>query len=283
MILILSENKDLKLLLTYFKYFLYGLIQGITEFLPISSSAHLKVISILLGVEDPGSSISAIVQLGSVIAILFYFRNDIHEFLKKKDNKNFSLFNSKIIKSIFIGTFSILFLGSLIKYSIPNFTYSFLRSNFLIGLISIFTGFLMYLADHKKNNKITLKNHSYLNSFLIGVGQSFAIIPGVSRSGITISIALLLGWKRVDSARYSFLLGIPSISIAAFVEIIDSLSNHLFFNLGPLLIGLFTAFITSFLSIRFFIKYISFKGLKIFVIYKFAFGILLLLSDGWFN
>ncbi len=262
--------------MNYLKYIFYGIIQGLTEFLPISSSAHLKVLSEFFGLQDPGYSLSAIVQIGSVLAIIIYFRKDIQNFNLNSLVNNY-WYKNKILISIFIGSFSILFLGAIVKFVIPQFYESYLRSNFLIGIISIFTGFLMYLSQLARNKNITLENHSYLNSFLIGLAQSFAIIPGVSRSGITITIALLIGWKRVDAAKFSLMLGIPAISIAAIVEIFSSSKSFLFLSFGPLFLALISAFITSYISIKFLIRYISLKGLKIFIFYKIFFGLLLLL------
>ncbi len=262
--------------MNYLKYLFYGIIQGFTEFLPISSSAHLKVLSEFFGLQDPGSSLSAIVQIASVLALLIYFRKDIRtingfSFVNKYFYKN------KIFISILIGSISIVFIGGFVKFIIPQFYESYLRSDVLIGIISILTALLMWLSQLTKNKNITLENHNFLNSFLIGIAQSFAIIPGVSRSGITITMALLLGWKRVDAAKFSFLLGIPAISLAALVEIFSSIKSNQLLSYGPLFVALISAFITSYISIKFLIRYISFKGLKIFIFYKLFFGMFVLL------
>ena len=261
--------------MNYLKYLFYGIIQGFTEFLPISSSAHLKVLSEFFGLQDPGSSLSAIVQIASVLALIIYFRKDIRTINSTASVNNY-FYKYKLFISIFIGSISIMFLGGFVKFVIPQFYQTYLRSNVLIGIISILTSILMYLAQLRKNKDISLENHSFLNSFLIGLAQSFAIIPGVSRSGITITMALLLGWKRVDAARFSFLLGIPAISLAALVEIFSSIRGNLFISYGPLFVALISAFITSYISIKFLIRYISLKGLKIFIFYKLFFGILIL-------
>jgi len=273
--LILKQNILLEPFLNYLKYLFYGIIQGLTEFLPISSSAHLKVLSEFFGLEDPGSSLTAIVQIASVLALLVYFRKDIRT-TKGIGLVNNYFYRNKLLISIFIGSLSIIFLGGFVKIIIPQFYESYLRSQLLIGIISILTALLMYLSQLTKNRDISLENHSLFNSFLIGLAQSFAIIPGVSRSGITISIALLLGWKRIDAAKFSFLLGIPAISLAAFVEIFTSIKENLFISYGPLFVALISAFITSYISIKFLIRYVSMKGLKIFIFYKLFFGLLIL-------
>ena len=278
MILLLDYLLDNKLL-DYFRFIFYGLIQGFTEFIPISSTAHLKIISALFGFNDPGSSLSAIIQSGSVFAIFWYFRKNIYNINNlniKKINKSF--LSNKLYKSIFLATIPIVFMGGIIKLFFPGFSYSFLRSNLSIALVSILMALIMLFADISTNRSINLRNHKYINSLFIGIAQAFAIIPGVSRSGATISIALLSGWERKDAAKFSFLLGIPAISLAAIVEFLSSMNQYSTFPFLPLVIGLVTTFFSSLLAIDFFIKYISSNGLKIFIYYRLVFGILILLN-----
>ena len=263
----------------YLKFILYGLIQGLTEFIPVSSTAHLKIISIVLGIDDPGTSLSATIQLGSVLAIAWYFRNDIFNF-KCQSSKKFLeyLLHERLFKSILIGTIPIVLLGGSIRLFIPYFFDNILRSNLSIALVSFLMAFFMYLADCSKRGSINIKNHNYSDSFLIGFFQAFAICPGVSRSGITISSALISGWERGDAAKFSFLLGMPAISLAAIVEFIFSFKD--FFSIGflPLFVGLITTFLSSLLAIDFLLKYFSSNGLKIFIIYRVIFGVVILLN-----
>ena len=263
----------------YLKFVLYGLIQGLTEFIPVSSTAHLKVISIFLGIDDPGPSLSATIQLGSVFAIAFYFRNDIFNF-RNQSSKNILeyLTHEKLLSSILIGTIPIILLGGIIKIFASQFFDNVLRSNISIALVSLLMAFFMYLADSSKRGSINIKNHNYSNSFLIGFFQAFAIFPGVSRSGVTISSALISGWERGDAAKFSFLLGMPAISLAAIVEFISSFND--FFSLGflPLLVGFVTTFLSSLLAIDLLLKYFSSNGLKIFIIYRVIFGVVILLN-----
>ena len=267
------------MLLEYLKFFLYGLIQGLTEFIPVSSTAHLKVIPLLLGIEDPGSSISAIIQIGSVLAICFYFRNDI---LKVKGQSLKDIFNNSLHKSLFrsilIGTVPIILFGGTIKLFVPYFFDKILRSNLSIALISFLMAIFMYIADSSKKGSINLKNHNYSDSFLIGLFQAFAIFPGVSRSGVTISTALVSGWERGDAAKFSFLLGIPAISLAAIVEFISSYNELSTFSFSPLIVGLITTFLSSLLAINFLLKYFSSNGLKLFIVYRVVFGVVVLLN-----
>ena len=263
----------------YLIFILYGLIQGLTEFIPVSSTAHLKVISLFLGIEDPGPSLSATIQFGSVLAIVWYFRNDIFRFRSQSSKKFLEyLLHERLIKSILIGTIPIVLLGGSIKLLIPSFFEKILRSNLSIALVSFLMAFIMYLADSSKRGSINIRNHNYSNSFLIGFFQAFAIFPGVSRSGVTISSALISGWERGDAAKFSFLLGMPAISLAAIVEFIYSFNE--FFSLGllPLFVGLITTFFSSLLAIDFLLKYFSSNGLKIFIIYRVIFGVVILLN-----
>ena len=263
----------------YLKFILYGLIQGFTEFIPVSSTAHLKVISFFFGIDDPGGSLSAIIQFGSVLALIWYFRNDIFK-LKSKANKNFFnyLIHKRLFRSIFIGTMPIILLGGTIKLFVPNFFDEVLRSNLSIALVSFLMAIFMYRADSSKKGSINLNNHNYSDAVLIGFSQAFAIFPGVSRSGVTISTALISGWERVDAAKFSFLLGMPAISLAAIVEFISSFNEFSSFSFLPLIVGLITTFLSSLLAIYFLLKYLSSNGLKIFIVYRVIFGIVILLN-----
>ena len=263
----------------FLKFIFYGIIQGLTEFIPVSSTAHLKIISLLFGINDPGSSLSAIIQIGSVFAIFWYFRKSIFNFNNTNSrNIRYSFFFNKLNKSIFIGTIPIVFFGGFIKLFLPGFTDSFLRSNLSIALVSILMSLIMLLADSATKKSINLNNYKYLNSLYIGIAQAFAILPGVSRSGATISMALFSGWNRKDAAKFSFLLGIPAISLAAIVEFFSAINQFSSFPFLPLSVGLITTFFFSLLAIDFCIKYISSNGLKIFIYYRLAFGILILLN-----
>ena len=263
----------------YLEFVLYGLIQGFTEFIPVSSTAHLKVIPLTLGIDDPGASLSAIIQFGSVTAVIWYFRKDIFKLKSQSSKKIFDFFlDSKLLKSIFIGNIPIVLLGGSIKLFFPYSFDRMLRSNLSIALVSMLMSLFMYAADRSKKGSINLKNHNYSDSFLIGFTQAFAIIPGFSRSGVTISTALISGWERKNAAKFSFLLGIPAISLAAIVELIYSFNEINSFNFLPLIIGLISTFLSSLLAIDFLLKYVSSNGLKLFIIYRIIFGVLILLN-----
>ncbi len=265
--------------LEYLKFILYGLIQGFTEFIPVSSTAHLKVISLFFGIEDPGPSLSAIIQFGSVLALGWYFKDEIFK-LRIQTSKNIFefLLHSTLIRSILIGTIPIILLGGTIKLFFPYFFDEILRSNISIALISFLMAIFMYIADSSKKGTIKIKNHNYLNSLLIGFFQAFAIFPGVSRSGITISAALVLGWERRDAAKFSFLLGMPAISFAAVFEFIYSFNEIFSFGFYPIIVSLTMSFLSSLLAIDLLLKYFSMNGLKLFIIYRVLFGLIILLN-----
>ena len=263
----------------YLKFILYGLIQGLTEFIPVSSTAHLKILSLFFGINDPGPSLSAIIQIGSVFALFWYFRKEIFK-LRSQSSKSFFdyLLYERFFKSILIGTIPILLLGGSIKLFSPYFFEKILRSNLSIALVSFVMAIFMYMADISKKGSINLKNHNYSDSFLIGFSQAFAIIPGVSRSGVTISTALISGWERSDAAKFSFLLGIPAISIVAIVEFIYSFDEFYSFSFLPLIVGIITTFLSSLFAIDFLLKYFSSNGLKLFIVYRIAFSIVILMN-----
>ena len=263
----------------YFKFILYGLIQGLTEFIPVSSSAHLKVISLFFGIDDPGISLSAIIQLGSVFALAWYFKDDIFKLKNQLSKKNFYyLINKKLIWSILIATIPIILFGGSVKLFFINFFDKFFRSNLSIALVSFLMAFFMFLADKSKKGSINLKNHNYSDILWVGLSQAFAIFPGVSRSGVTISSALLTGWERGDAVKFSFLLGIPAISFSGFYELISSFNNLSSLSFYPLIVGLFTSFLSSLFAINFLVNYFSSNGLKIFILYRIVFGVLILLN-----
>jgi len=262
--------------LKYLEFILYGLVQGLTEFIPVSSTAHLKVISTVLGIDDPGPSLSAIIQLGSVLALFWYFRSDIFKLRKQSSKRIFDfLLHERLLRSILIGTIPIILLGGTIKLFLSYFFDNVFRSNLSIAIVSLLMAIFMYAADRSKKVSTNLRNHSYSDSFLIGCFQAFAIFPGVSRSGVTISTALITGWERSDAAKFSFLLGIPAISLAAIVEFISSFNQYSSYGFLPLIVGLSTTFVSSLFAIDFLIKYLSTNGLKLFIFYRVIFSVVI--------
>ena len=272
---------------TCLEYLVLGIIQGITEFLPISSTAHLKVVPMLLGWGDPGISITAVIQLGSIISVFIYFKNDLRKILKSISNsiayQNWREPKTKLGIAIIIGSIPILFAGILIKLFWHNFDSSFLRSIPSIGIVSIISAIFLYISERVGSKEKTINKVSGADGLIIGLSQVLALIPGASRSGITLSTALIKGWKREDAARFSFLIGIPAITLAGLVELKNALLSEFAVNTSiiPLSVGIASSAIVSWISIDWLIKYLQKNNAAIFIQYRLFFGLLTLTWWGW--
>ena len=264
-----------------FQSFLLGIIQGFTEFLPISSTAHLKVVPLLFGWNDPGISLSASLQLGSAFAIIFYFRNEISQiknsFYSIYTNRNFFKDeNTRLASYIFIASIPILSFGLFIKLFWSNYYDSQFRSLFSIGLISIVMSILLALSEIYGDKNKLFNDISLKDIILLGFSQSLAIFPGVSRSGVTLTSALFSGIERQTAARLSFLVGIPAITISGFVELVTLYRESSLLDLYPIIIGIITSFYSSLIAINFFLKFLSKNNTFVFVYYRLAFGAFIL-------
>ena len=263
------------------QYFILGIIQGITEFLPISSTAHLKVLPMMLGWDDPGVSVSATIQLGSIAAIIIYFRNDLKKIIKgivvAIIQKKYTEPNAQLGIALIIGSMPILLAGIYIKLFWNDFDISPIRSIPSISIVSILMAFLLAYAEKIGSRKKKLSSMKSIAGIWIGLGQMLAIIPGVSRSGISLTTALIYGFKREDAARFSFLLGIPAISIAGIIEFNNALSSEFTTGGLPLIIGIITSASVSWLTIDWLIIYLKRSSTKVFIIYRLLFGLLALI------
>tara|TARA_B100000965_G_C19480138_1_gene708124 strand:+ start:107 stop:943 length:837 start_codon:yes stop_codon:yes gene_type:complete len=264
-----------------FQSFLLGIIQGVTEFLPISSTAHLKVVPFLFGWNDPGTSISASLQLGSAFAVIFYFRNEVSQiknsFYSIYINRNFFKDeNTRLASYIFIASIPILTFGLFIKLFWSNYSDSQFRSLFSIGLISIVMSILLGLSENYGDKKKLFNDISLKDIILLGFSQSLAIFPGVSRSGVTLTSALFSGIERQTAARLSFLVGIPAITISGFVELVTLYRESSLLDLYPIIIGIISSFYSSLIAIDFFLKFLSKNNTFVFVYYRLAFGVFIL-------
>ncbi|MCF3576888.1 undecaprenyl-diphosphate phosphatase [Planktothrix agardhii] len=261
--------------------FFLGLIQGLTEFLPISSTAHLKVIPVILGWGDPGIEFTAIIQLGSIAAVVWFFWQDLTQVVtgswRAIQKKDYDSVDFRLALGIGLGTIPIVFFGLLIKIFIPDYDNSPLRSMEVIATASIVMAFLLGLAEKIGTRKRNFEHLTPRDGILMGLAQTLALIPGVSRSGSTITAGLFLGLERATAARFSFLLGIPAITLAGIVELksvfVDGIGN---IEILPLLVGLISATIFSYLSIAWLIRYLQSKSTWIFVWYRLAFGVAIL-------
>ncbi len=276
----------------YWQAFVLGIVQGLTEFLPISSSAHLKVIPAIFRWNDAGVSFDAVIQLGSIVAVVSYFWKDLSnitlgsiEAVRKKQYKTQEF---KLAVAIALGTIPILFGGLLIKILVPDYDKSPLRSLTAIAIASIVMSSLLALAEiFGQRGKTEEKRHfqrvRVIDGILMGLAQAMAIIPGVSRSGSTLTAGLFLGLDRVAATRFSFLLGIPAITIAGLVEFVSIIKKGFDVGAGQLAIGLFSSVIFSYLAIAWLLKFFQTHTTWVFVGYRLVFGALLLtgLSLGW--
>ena len=268
-------------LIICFKSFFLGIIQGFTEFLPISSTAHLKVLPYFFGWNDPGVSFSASVQLGSAVAIIYYFRNQISLIIDSffsalKHRKGFKDDDSRLSIYIFVASIPIFVFGLLIKIYWPNYSESNVRGLFSIAVTSIFMALLLALSEIYGKRKKLFADVNLNDVILLGFAQSLALFPGVSRSGITLTSALFSGIERQTAARLSFLVGIPAISISGLVELLSLIKVSSVIDILPIIIGIISSFFSSILAIDLFLKFLSKNNTLVFVYYRLAFGVFIL-------
>jgi undecaprenyl-diphosphatase len=260
--------------------FVLGVVQGLTEFLPISSTAHLRVVPALMGWNDPGVAYSAVIQLGSIIAVIAYFWKDLLGIaggsIKAITEKNMDSQDLRIATGIFVGTIPICIIGLLLKPILEE-SHGPLRSLQVIGTASIVMGLLLLLAEKLASHRRTIENVGVRDGLFMGLGQCLALIPGCSRSGSTLTVAMFLGLKRDDSARFSFLLGIPAITLAGLLELKEMLKVQLdMAAVTDLGVGLITSLIVSYASIAWLLKYLGKHSTWVFVAYRLVFGVALL-------
>ena len=257
-----------------------GVVQGLTEFLPISSTAHLKAVPALVGWGDPGVSVTAVIQLGSIVAVIAYFRTDLlcvmRGIVRAVVRGQWREPDARLGFAMAFGTAPILILGFLIKAFWPSYSTSALRSIPSIAVLSILMALLLALAEKLGPRLKTLPQVQGRDGLVVGLAQALAIIPGVSRSGSTLTASLFDGWQRADAARFSFLLGIPAITIAGLVELKDAVADPNTGGVLPLLVGIVSAAVVSWLAIDWLIRYLQRHSTWIFVAYRLVFGVALL-------
>ncbi len=253
---------------------LLGIVQGLTEFIPVSSTAHLRVIPALLGYPDPGAAYTAVIQLGTLVAVLVYFARDLVG-LPAALLKDPTSSEGRLPLLLAVGTVPIVIAGLVLKKQIETD----LRSLYVIAGALIVVGLAMAAIDRHaagRDAHRSLASITYGDAILVGLAQSLALVPGVSRSGATICMTLLLGFSRSDAARFSFLLSIPAIAGAGIFE-----ARTAFVGLGrdavpALLVGTTTAAVSGYLSIAWLIKWLGSHGMVGFAIYRVAAGAALL-------
>ncbi|MBP5941019.1 undecaprenyl-diphosphate phosphatase [Streptomyces acidiscabies] len=274
--------------MSWFESLILGLVQGLTEFLPVSSSAHLRLTAAFSGWEDPGAAFTAITQIGTEAAVLIYFRKDIGRIigawsksLFKKEMR--SDHDAKMGWLVIVGSIPIGVLGLTLKDQIEG-PFRDLR---ITATMLIVIGVVMGVADrlaardeadrrHRApKQRKALENLGVKDGLIFGLCQACALIPGVSRSGATITGGLFMGYKREAAARYSFLLAIPAVLASGLFETKDALeSDHV--SWGPTIFATGIAFVTGYVVISWFMKFISTKSFMPFVYYRIALGVVVI-------
>lgn len=263
-----------------------GLIQGLTEFLPISSSAHLFVVGKFLPTgADPGAAFTAVSQLGTETAVIVFFWRDIVRIIKAW----FGSLRGKVPRNdpdvrmgwlVIIGSLPIAALGVIFQSQIE----STLRNLWIVATTLIVFGLILAVADKVASQERELKDLSLKHGIIYGFAQALALIPGVSRSGGTITAGLLMGYTRESAARYSFLLAIPAVFGSGFYELYKIFAKHEGaqgpFGIGEIALATVIAFVVGYLIIGWFLKFISTKSFRPFVWYRIALGLALYLLLG---
>lgn len=276
-----------------FESIFLGIVQGLTEFLPISSSAHQRIAGeFFSNAQDPGARFTAITQIGTELAVLIFFRNDIKRIIAAWFNQNIrrkTLSDAHMLEArmgwlIIIGSVPIVFLGYLGKDIITNN----LRSLWLIASVMIIFGLILGWADHYGKKIRNLEDLNLRHGLMYGIAQSLALMPGVSRSGATIAMGRLLGYTREAALRYSFLLALPAVFGSGLYELKGALEDKAsvqLFSLSQTLVATSIAFIVGYAVIAWLLKFVQTKSFMPFIIYRVVLGcvLLVLLALGVIN
>ncbi len=272
--------------MTLFEATILGIVQGLTEFLPISSTAHLRIVPALAGWQDPGAAFTAIAQLGTLVAVLIYFRKDISVIIQGVvrgvlQGKPLESTEAKMGWMIAAGTIPIVILGLLFK----NHIETSLRSLYWISSALIILALVLSLAEWNIKNRLkkglplkTIDKIGWKEALLIGLAQSVALIPGASRSGVTITGGLFLNLSRETAARFSFLLSLPSVFAAALLELyktwaVIAASTE---NITNIIVATLVAGVVGYASIGFLLTYLKKHTTTIFIAYRLIAGVVIL-------
>src|SRR3990167_2585357 len=255
--------------MTYLLAILAGAIQGLTEFLPISSTGHLIIFEKIFGISQDsfGLAFDASLHLGTLLAIVLFFYKDYLKILN---------IGNKLLIKLAIGTVPAVFLGLLLEAQIET-TF---RQTWIVGLSLILFSFVFILAEKLGKKIKTKEKTTFVDSLVIGLFQSLALIPGISRSGSTISAGLFLGLKREEAAKLAFMLAGPVIAGAGLKKFFEVITTQTLgsSDLNFFLVGMISSAIFGYLTIKYFLKYLSTKTLYPFVIYRVVLGVILLIA-----
>jgi undecaprenyl-diphosphatase len=255
-----------------------GLLQGLTEFLPVSSSAHLRIVGPLLpSGGDPGAAFTAITQIGTELAVLIYFRRDLSAIAVSWWRSLLSLGRQTDAEArmgwlILIGTLPIAILGLLFKDAIETT----LRNLYITAVMLIVFALILWAADRWGSQKRTLQELSWGQGLMFGFAQALALIPGVSRSGGTITAGLIMGFTREAAARYSFLLAVPAVLASGFYQLLRSAEVGSPVGPGQTALATLVAFVVGYVVIVAFMKFVTTRSYLPFVVYRIVLGVVVL-------
>ncbi|MEJ7825341.1 MAG: undecaprenyl-diphosphate phosphatase [Solirubrobacteraceae bacterium] len=260
-----------------------GIVQGLTEFLPISSSGHLRIVPAFAGWEDPGAAFSAVIQLGTMAAVVLYFRADLLRIVRTwlaslRDPALRGEVDARLGWYLIIATVPISIIGLAFKDQIEGGA----RNLYLIGTTLIVLGLVLLVAEKVSSRERDIKAITRRDAIVIGFAQALALIPGVSRSGATITAGLFLGFDRVAAARFSFLLSIPAVVLSGLFEmryVLDGSAEGAV-GAGPTAIATLLAFVSGYASIAFLLKFLTTHTTGVFVAYRVVLGSAVLVLAG---
>lgn len=267
--------------MTPYEAALLGLVQGLTEFLPISSTAHLRIVPALLGWKDSGAAVTAVLQLGTLVAVLGYFLPDLWKMFKAWfEPKPWTHPEARKLIHLVVGTLPVGVCGLLFKDAIEGP----LRSLWVISASLVGVALLMAFTEKRTSPNRDIGDTGMRDALLVGMAQALALIPGVSRSGITIMAAMAVGIRRDAAARYSFLLGVPAIAAAGIFELPVVLRAQDISG-GILILGLLVSAASGYASIAWLLRFLRTRSVMPFVVYRVALGALLVtgLLMGWLS
>lgn len=260
-------------MLDFLKAVFLGALQGLTEFLPISSSAHLRIFPELFGWGDPGAAFTAVVQIGTELAVLIYFRKDIWRIgsswvqsLYKPELRG--VLDSRMGWYIIVGSLPIVLLGIALKDVIE----SDFRNLWVIGTTLVVLGVILGVADRVGDTDRSIGDMSLRSALLLGLAQALALIPGVSRSGATISMGRLLGYDREAATRFAFLLAIPAVVGAGLFELPEIPHGENAYGPVPTLVATVVSFLVGYAAIAWLLRYVSTHSYLPFVLYRIVLG-----------
>ena len=262
-----------------------GIVQGLTEFLPISSTGHLRIVPAFVGWDDPGAAFTAVTQLGTTAAVLLYFREDLIRIARAwlrslRDRSARRDLDARMGWYIVLGTIPIGIFGVLFKDQIENGA----RDLYLIGSALIVLGLVLLAAEEVGKKDRSIEQIEARDGLAVGFAQALALVPGVSRSGATITAGLFLGLDRTSAARFSFLLSVPAVVLSGLLELGSILTGdegqHV--STGRLALATALAFVTGYAAIAWMLRYLSNHSTIVFVVYRVALGslVLVLVASG---